>query len=261
MFTKLLKHEFRAVGRSIGPLSVAALLSSVVGYVIMLIATSNIEIESNSALTALSLVLYGGIYIFLMVYVIGASISLYVRFYRTKFTDEGYLTFTLPASTHQILLASIVNMIIWFFIIIVIMIICILFLIAPLIVEVNSNINFSAFEYEAMAPSVPEVLAYIFQIVSSMCYSLILPLLSITLGSLYAKKHKLLAAFGIGYGINMAVSFVSSFLMIFELTSSDLIFETYSISFSMLVTSGISLILGIAGYFLMHHLIKNKLNI
>ena len=261
MFAKLLKHEFRAVRKSLGPLSLAALLSSVVGYILMLVATSNIEIENNSVLTGLSFVLYGGIYIFLLIYVIGASLSLYVRFYKTKFTDEGYLTFTLPASTHQILLASIVNMIIWFFIIIVIMIICILFLIVPLVVKFSSFSDPSTYEFEHITMSIGEILLYVFQAVSSISYSLILPLLSITLGSLFAKKHKLLASFGIGYGINMAVSFLSSILTIAELTANELLFENFSISISVLIISCVTFALSIAGYFLMHHLIKNKLNI
>ena len=34
------------------------------------------------------------------------------RFYKRCFTDEGYLTFTLPVTNHQILLSSIINCII-----------------------------------------------------------------------------------------------------------------------------------------------------
>lgn len=261
MFAKLLKHEFRAVKKSLGPLSLAALLSSVVGYFAMLIATSSIEIENNSVLTGLSLVLYGGIYIFLLIYVIGASLSLYVRFYKTKFTDEGYLTFTLPASTHQILLASIVNMIIWFLIIFIIAIICILFLIVPLVFRLNDFAQPNNFEYEQITISAGEILMFIFQAVSSLSYSLILPLLSITLGSLFAKKHKLLASFGIGYGINMAVSFLSSILTIAELTANEFLFESFTISTSVLIISVVTFAISIGGYFLMHYLIKHKLNI
>lgn len=261
MFTKLLKHEFRAVRKSLWPLSIAALLSSVVGYIIMLIATSNIEIEDNAILESLATVLQGGIYVFLVVYAIGSSISLYVRFYRTKFTDEGYLTFTLPASTHQILLSSILNMVIWFAIVAVVLAVCIVLLISPLVVELNNELDFSNLFSYIEAPPIGVIFVSTLQFICSMCYGLILPLLAITIGSLFAKKHKLLAAFGVGYGINMAVSFVSSLLTILELTSSDMLYEEYYISISSVITSVLSLILAVVGYFVMHHLIKNKLNI
>ena len=48
MFAKLLKHEFRAVKKALLPLIIAALLTSVLGYVIMLFAESELSYNIDS---------------------------------------------------------------------------------------------------------------------------------------------------------------------------------------------------------------------
>ena len=104
-------------------------------------------------------------------------------------------------------------------------------------------------------------------IISAGVYSLILPLMSITIGAQVAKKHKLLAAFGIGYGLSTVISLISTLLRFSSLivdsaTSgiSRLSDSLYSI-FSMLIPSLLYLGIGIGGYFIMHHLIDKKLNL
>ena len=86
-------------------------------------------------------------------------------------------------------------------------------------------------------------------------------MLSITIGSLIAKKHKILAAFGIGYLISMLVSFITSFLSITELAAVDSIYGEISMDSTMIVTGILMLAISVGGYFIMHYLVKNKLNI
>ena len=261
MFAKLLKHEFNAVRKSFFPLCIAALLSAVVGYFLMLIATSQIEIKTNAVLESLARILQGSIYLFLFIFVIGCTIYLYYRFYKTKFTDEGYLTFTLPASTHQILLSSILNMIIWFAIIIAVFFVCLFLLTAPIIASIEDLFYYIQAPTESSRLTPVEKLVTTLHAVCSLSYGLILPLFSITLGSLLAKKHKLLAAFGIGYLINMGISFISSIFMIYEISSDTWIYGEYYFSISTIITSLLCLALAVAGYFIMHHIVKHKLNI
>ena len=91
-----------------------------------------------------------------------------------------------------------------------------------------------------------------------------MPLLSITIGSLIAKKHKILASIGIFYGISMAVSTISS---IFSMTSmlSSMVLSGGNIdsimSETIVAPSVLMLIIGVGGYFLMHYLVKKKLNL
>ena len=58
-------------------------------------------------------VLLGGSILAVFAYLIGTRLILLIRFYKNKFTDEGYLTFTLPVTSHQILLSSLVNFLLW----------------------------------------------------------------------------------------------------------------------------------------------------
>lgn len=264
MFTKLLKHEFQSCKKSIGVISIATLLAAVLGYVMMLIAISNLEIRINNVLSSLSVLLQGSIFLMLAVYLIGGNIYLYIRFYKTKFTDEGYLTFTLPASTHQILLSSILNIIIWQFIITLVFIISIFIIIAPLLVKFQNDFNIigNLIKNSRLITVTPNIIfSSIMEMLSAFCYSIILPLFSITVGSLHAKKHKLLASFGFGYVINMAFSFITSIISIIELAGNNSASEGIYNIIPTVIISFITITLSVFGYFIMHQMIEDKLNI
>lgn len=114
MFVKLLKQEWRATSKLLGIMSLAVLGVGVLEAVILRMMVANQDIGAasiavNSTLSSLMLFLSLAI----VAYVIGVQILLIVRFYKNKFTDEGYLTFTLPVTCHQIFLSSLVNMVIW----------------------------------------------------------------------------------------------------------------------------------------------------
>ena len=257
MFTKLLKYEFRTVKKALLPITVAALLSAVLGYVMMLLVSQQFVTQDNVIFVFLSMILLFGIIILFVVYSAGSSFYLFYRFYKGKFTDEGYLTFTLPATTHQILLASIVNIVIWNLITLLVVILCFFLTFAPLISDLV-DFPFQVFFEISYAGN---IFASILQILGSFSYGIILPMLSITIGSLIAKKHKILAAFGIGYLISMLVSFITSFLSITELAAVDSIYGEISMDSTMIITGILMLAISFGGYFIIHYLVKNKLNI
>jgi hypothetical protein len=263
MFAKLLKHEFKTTCRSLGILSIAALVSGAVGGLMLYFALQDVEDISRNILQTLSNLLLGGIYIGLFIFGAGSSIYLYYNFYKNKFTDEGYLTFTLPASTHQILLSSILNILIWEIILTVVLLLSYLFSVLPaliyLIKEISTEIS------PSFTPDYPTTTVHfsVWQILVTILgytsYSLILPLFSITVGSIIVKKHKLLAAFGIGYGVSIAISMLSGFLEVYFMSFPNY-WEEYMGSAN-LVSSVMMLILSVIGYFLMHHFIEKKLNL
>lgn len=252
MFTKLLKYEFCTVGKTLGLLSIAVLFAGMLGFIFSLFINTNDFMNNNPILVILIAPIIILIALTTIGYAFSSVIIIYKQFYTSKFTDQGYLTFTLPVTTHQILLSSILNAVIWGAITITVLFISIILMIAPSIAtqlpvkffNFNSDINLGL---------------GILQILNSLCsiaYALILPFLSITLGSLWAKKRKLGAAFCIGYGINMFVSFLTSLLQILEYTIDSSVSIVYSILRIVLM-----LLLSVGGYFLMHHLIDKKLNI
>jgi len=268
MFAKLVKHEFRSVSKPLTFLSIAAVAAGLIGSLLMWYFLSNIDIEGKELPSILAILMLVGIYISLLAYSVASMIIIYYRFYKSKFTDEGYLTFTLPVSTHQILLSSILNQLIWSAIISVVLFICFGLILAPPISMVAKEIS-GQMDWNLLFQELDGVFPVGSFVITAICgevYSLVLPLLSITIGSLVAKKHKILASFGIGYGITMAVSTLTSFISIADmirqtLTNDSIYYEpTISMS-SLLIPSMIMLVIGVGGYFLMHYLIERKLNI
>lgn len=108
MFAKLIKHEWRAsrglVGLLCAIIGISGLLfggisrymtwSSVTGNDFMVAAYAVILTVSILAIVGCS---------------VGSMYLLVYQFYKSRFTDQGYLMLTLPVTTHQQLLSSIVN--------------------------------------------------------------------------------------------------------------------------------------------------------
>ena len=89
------------------------------------------------------------LYLILLVGVVYAiMIYIGVRFYKTTYTDEGYLLHTLPVTKHQILISKLLVSSLWIFIIYV--------------AVFASGVLFTFFVMEAVSPgSVGEMLAYL----------------------------------------------------------------------------------------------------
>ena len=275
MFAKLLKHEFFSVRKILTGLCIAAIIAGLLGGLIMWNMTqqlngAELDSEKTAMLTIISMLVFMGIYVSLFAFLISSFIILYLRFYRSKFTDEGYLTFTLPATTHQILLSSILNQLIWGTIIYIVFLISAALMFLPMFLLIGQEANLALlFQelgeiYSLMGFNANTLAAQIFTWISGIAYGLILPIASITIGSLVAKKHKILASIGIGYGINMALSFLTGILTV-TTTFIDIIFSNGNpvslFNEIMLIPSLIQLVIAIAGYFVTHYLIEKHLNL
>ena len=194
----------------------------------------------------------------------GSLFFLIYRFYKRCFTDEGYLTFTLPVTTHQILLSSLVNTIIGELIMIVAVclsvgIALLLFLAAFPENLIWADVSVGLKEaFSQMWASLQEHM----DILSSMTITgiigalseLIVLMLAVTIGAMIAKKHKILAAVGVYYGISLVQSFALTFSNL-AVASEENILRLFS------ATSITSLVIGVGGYFLMHYLADKKLNL
>ena len=92
--------------------------------------------------------------------------------------------------------------------------------------------------------------------------AVILPMSAIVLGAVVAKKHKLLAAIGIMYGVSTVTGVITG--MISVISSIIAMSADANIDTVMAITPLLSMILPAVlagcGYFLSIHLMKNKLN-
>lgn len=107
MLKKLLRYDFKAIFKYwwIGALTTLAL--SGVGAGCGTILETERELPPSVTIFAtigMVLVVLG-----IFAFIIFAELLVYVRFYKHLFTDEGYLTFTLPVKRHQILSSKLIS--------------------------------------------------------------------------------------------------------------------------------------------------------
>lgn len=269
MFTKLLKHEWRATREMLGTLCLICLGASLLGGGTMryLMLASYQEAQHNVIVVLNVLAMVAAM---IVVAVAGvAALFLYIgRFYKSRFTDEGYLTFTLPVNTHQNLLASMANTAIGM------VIVCFLICAA---LGVWLMIGFSGIPdfYQTVWEKLPElwevvmrvcgqmpwkyVMMFLLNTLAGFVCELVLLMLSVTIGSIIARKHKILTAVGVYYGINVIISMVSSFTMAmgaFSGADGKLWILRFLGSTWVLMA-----VISVAGYFLMYWLVDKKLNL
>lgn len=266
MLGKLIKFDFKATAKQQIPLLIFLAASTVVLTFLILLtsftaqmgsrATSIVEIISGSlfVIIAVTMVAYPFITIFLILQ----------RYYKSMFTDEGYLTFTLPTSTDKILLAKITNGIIWSVISIVSLAISIGiigFTAFNLSSGFESLLNFvlDFFQETFYLRSLFPVVKFLFFSFIGLASNLVIYFTAITIGAVLSKKHKILTAIGIYYLINISMSILGSIVAlpaIFMSRAPNLIATQ-----GFLIEFLIDIIFIIAGYYACRYTINNKLNL
>ena len=225
MLGKLLKYDLKS---TLKLFLIGAIISPVaaIGGGVMLRLFFGI-VESNSESIVLNLFavfcMISGFVCLLLVglFFFFTQILVYVRYYKNFFTDEGYLTFTLPASRGALFFSKTVSATIYF--------------VAQTVISVLSFLLFAIVVTPAERGAFPlnfDVLAGIGQLLSelwSLCgawtlvyilevlliglavlvYSTMLVYFCITVGSILVKRAKLLLSIGIYYAFNSILSTLS----------------------------------------------------
>lgn len=274
MFAKLLKHEWRSTREMLGILCLISLGASLLGGLTMcyLFYVSSHDGGGSEALKILSVLFMIAAMIALAVVGVAAVVVYMGRFYKSRFTDEGYLTFTLPVNTHQNLLASLVNTAIGMVLITLVICLsgCLWLAIAFAGVEDFYPTVWEHFpelwdEFwnlaQTHAGEIPwGVMARgMLSALTGAINSLVMLMLAVTVGSLIAKKHKILAAVGVFYGIHVLISIATAFLMSATVALSGGALAAMSGFFGR--TALLMTALSLGGYFLMYWLVDRKLNL
>lgn len=269
MYSKLLKYDWRATRGMLGLLCVICLGAALAGGGTMRYLVWASEQSPEPTLLIVVNVM-AMIACMLSIAVCGAAgLFLYTwRFYKSRFTDEGFVTFTLPVTTHQILLSSLLNTVIGM------VLLCLtIFLCVPLwlLVGFSGVEDFFPTLWELL-PQIPQMFSEIFRkeemkyfwtmlvnIPVGFLSQIVMLMLSVTIGSVIAKKHKILAAVGCYYGINLVISFITG---IFSLAAALAAGTDSRYLLGLFGGNGIIiLIVALGGYFLMHFLADKKLNL
>lgn len=261
MFVKLLKQEWRAIREVLGLLCLIILLCGVViGGVTNYMVTAN----APDSVTVTCILLFTAGVIGVAVCFAGSVFLVLWRYYQSRFTDEGYLTFTLPVTEHSILFSSIA----------VSFIAIVLTALAAL-----ASVGIAFFGYflafredvawqevvqaiqvwwpqirDSFREVAPELGKFTMMMLSGAISQFLLLMLAVTIGAVLARKHKILAAFAAYFGIG----FVRSALFI----GSAVHVDTESAMLGLFGTETLlNLLLVLAAYGGMYWLTSRKLNL
>ena len=189
------------------------------------------------------------------------------RFYKSKFTDEGYLTFTLPANSHQIFLSSLVNMLLWLLISLMTVLVALFIAVAFGPVKngfINTDFFLTLQELDDYFLSIYEdsfTIPTLIFFLASLVSQPVIAMTCITIGAVVAKKHKILAAFGIYYALTTVLSLLYSVLMFVAMLAMIPHGPETLLGIIYLLQALLQLGIAVGGYFLSVYLMQNKLNL
>ncbi len=215
MLKKLLKYEWKATARYFLP---------VYGLLFAMAAASRIswlfsEIDSVWNRVVEVTLLMGYIFLFAGVFVATFIVIAY-RFYKNMFTDEGYLTFTLPVSIKDLLLSKTIIAFVWTILSTIIAILSIMILMlgyvqfGSLFQELGEFWNELMRAMDAYAPHSWLVATEVLLLIILSLIGWVLKIYaSFAVGQLTG-KHKILLAVGAYFGFGVVEQFLGTALLL-----------------------------------------------
>lgn len=263
MFARMLKHDLKDTWRILWIALALCLSAGIMGCGTLRMM---FRVNENSALMVLTVIAMLGSILALIACAAAACFIPLIQFYRSRYSERGYLTFTLPLNEHQILLSGVVNIAVsWLACLVVVFIsmgILLFFGIADMdghrweiIRELPENLHRLLYPMDF-----GDLAVWILGMICGIFQQIMLILLSITIGSVLARKHRILAAVGVYYVINFAISLITAiFTLSAVLTEAG--YGNLSFCLVMNHSSVLALIVGVTSYFVMHYLVRKKLNL
>ncbi len=274
MLRKLIKYDYKSMMRFWW---IAALISAALAFVgggsAFLLGSEMDLPETIEAMAVLVLIM---VVVSFSIFAVLSMILVLVRFYKNFFTDEGYLTFTLPVKRSQLLNSKLLAG-------------SGVMLLTYLVCAVNVFIIFffgairEIFQkdfFEKLMDFVREILQEIgtFEIlvmiealvlfVLVILISLLFPFCCITFASIVAKRAKAAAAIGIYYGASSVLSFILQIFYLFGISSLTIWLGKVSenavepiILLILLVVILMAAIICLILYFLQYWMMDRKLNL
>lgn len=261
MFGKLMKAEWRASRRVIGALCAVVLIS---GALLGLLGNLLLREENgNWQLPGFVNVLFS---LLSVAAVLAVALSLAAsvfyalwRYYRSRFTEEGYLTYTLPVNNHQLMLSSILASVLEILLVglATVAAVAVAFGIFAAELpwnEVDWGLVWSRFEelLHGLHPVVGDVLLVLLNIVLMCLATLLTLMLAVTIGATAAKKHPVLLAIAVYYGLSLV-------RMAAYLNAADAAYLSSRATLAAL--AGVNAAVMLIAYFWMYYLTSRRLNL
>lgn len=271
MLGKLMKHEFKALGRYFLPMFVfLVVLTPIFSLIIRATDWTSDEFGIMAALSTMSII---GFVFMVYALIVAASILIVIRFYRTTATSEAYLTFTLPASPDQILISKWLVATIWQILAAIILAICIVAMVLICGLCTPSELIKYIGEFFDIIISSPETIginltAFVLLPILFLVSALVSTLqyyCCVMIGQLF-NEHRVLASIGVYVVMYLILQVISTIVMIpvqlgMMNAMENAANAANSVTIVFLVTIGLQLILGVVYYIVTSFIMKKKLNV
>ena len=260
MFGKLMKAEWRASRRVIGALCAVVLIS---GALLGLLGNLLLRESSGSwQLPGFVNVLFS---LLSVAAVLAVALSLAAsvfyalwRYYRSRFTEEGYLTYTLPVNNHQLMLSSILASVLEILLVGLATVAAVAMAFGIFAAELPWNevdwgLVGRRFEelLHGLRPVAGDVLLVLLNMVLMCLATLLTLMLAVTIGATAAKKHPVLLAIAVYYGLSLV-------RMAACLNAADACASSGAI---LAALAGVNVAATLIAYFWMYYLTSRRLNL
>lgn len=265
MLSKLMKHEFRATARIMLPLYLILLVSAVFTNLFGRL-TESYDVRILSILSGLFLSAF-------VVSIIGVTLMTFVfmiwRFYKNYMTDEGYLMFTLPTSTSQLIFSKVLVAAVWFLSTVVADILASLlmaFRLADVKELLQSFSQVFSYKYGEIAANLVGYCAEALVIFLLGCIaSSLMIYAAISLGHSFASK-KILLSVVFFFAFNIALQILGSVLMVVFIGNMDAFSYNYELTAGtvhlvLCIIIGIELLFAAIFYFVTYATLRRRLNL
>lgn len=281
MLGKIVKYEFKDTSKICGLILLVIAVMTLIGALGLILPVKfmsdgrRLNNDLSSGLWIMMLTMTMILYVIMLMGVTyGMMIYQGVHFYKTMYSDEGYLTQTLPVTKHQLLIGKTLVAGIWYLLVMICIGISVVLLVLSLAVALNEGLPSSSeiMEFRREAREVFSIMDFrvAHVVISAILAVLVTPFSTmltifgaLTIGQLSSKYKALmgiLAYFGVMI-VNMILSNIMQFIFSFgSLFGEAVISGNASVAGSYDSAIVVGLIMGVSMYFISHYILTKRLN-
>lgn len=284
MFGKCIKHELRATARTLIPYFIAILaLGLFLGavFAVGMRVDASTEVEIPSFFGAMVGLLFMALFGLAVAVEIVTFIMIIRRFYTSFFTDEGYLSLTLPVTVNEHIFSKFVVAVIWQVTVSVVVVVSIALTVLGIMIgfgdmgallEISDSVGMIFAEAGAEFAEIFGGQFFVLALVSaliSVVSQIFMLYFVISLACMLAKKHRVVVGVLCYYVINLVFSIISSIagsiMFVITAVSENITDAVPSMAGFMNATMIFSILLtvaqGVLCYFGMLWILTKKLNL
>jgi hypothetical protein len=260
MLSKLFKHELKATARLLLPLYLILVVLTIMDRIVL-----NLDIF-DGVLSIIPGLITMAYVVSIIAIIMVSFVIIIMRFYKNLMTDEGYLMFTLPVKSHQLINSKLFASILWTVasVVAVIASLFAVFATSETWGMVKEAFQIAMVEIEAELGGLTTIL--IIELILMVIFSLINSILqiyaSIAIGQLF-NSHKVIGSFAAYIGITTVIQIVVSvFLFIASVIFKQTINEVSAIPELVFpITLLFLLVFNVIYYWIINYIFKRKLNL